>query len=125
VAAVRRDIDVLYGVFSLHTHQVSMPVNPRAGIAPENVNLAPSPTHPQEFSDLAYRMAELSKPRDPARPSWRPSGAEHPQGQRSLDLPLASAPSRDLVGIEMGAWDRDDSRSTRALIGREMNVRPL
>src|SRR5262249_500804 len=35
----RRDVPVLYGVFSLHNHQVSMPVDPRAPIAPESVNL--------------------------------------------------------------------------------------
>jgi carbonic anhydrase len=56
------EIEVLYGVFSLHNHQVSMPVDPRAAIAPENVNLAYAPTNPREFYTIAVRMADLLKP---------------------------------------------------------------
>jgi carbonic anhydrase len=60
--AAKWEIEVLYGVFSLHNHQVSMPVNPRSPITPENVNLAYAPTNPREFHAIATRMAELLKP---------------------------------------------------------------
>ena len=56
------EIEVLYAVFSLHNHQVSMPVNPHAPVLPENVNLAYAPTNPKEFNTLAVRMAEMLKP---------------------------------------------------------------
>jgi carbonic anhydrase len=56
------EVEVLYGVFSLLNHQVSMPVNPRCGVAPENVNLAYAPTNPREFHTMAVRMAELLRP---------------------------------------------------------------
>jgi carbonic anhydrase len=59
--AAKWEIEVLYGVFSLHNHQVSMPVNPRSPVAPENVNLAHAPTNPREFQTMAVRMAELLK----------------------------------------------------------------
>jgi carbonic anhydrase len=60
--AAKWEIEVLYAVFSLHNHQVSMPVNPGAPIAPENVNLAYAPTNPREFNTMAVRMADLLKP---------------------------------------------------------------
>jgi carbonic anhydrase len=60
--AAKWEIEVLYAVFSLHNHQVSMPVNPRAPITPENVNLAHAPTNPREFYTIAVRMADLLKP---------------------------------------------------------------
>jgi carbonic anhydrase len=60
--AAKWEIEVLYGVFSLHNHQVSMPVNPRSPITPENVNLAYAPTNPREFHMMAVRMAELLRP---------------------------------------------------------------
>jgi carbonic anhydrase len=56
------EIEVLYGVFNLHNHQVCMPSNPRAGHAPEHVRLAFAPTNPREFFNLAVQMAELLKP---------------------------------------------------------------
>lgn len=56
------EIEVLYGVFSLLNHQVSMPVNPRAPVHPDNVNLAYAPTNPREFSTIASGMADLLKP---------------------------------------------------------------
>jgi carbonic anhydrase len=59
--AGKSEIKVLYGVFSLHNHQVSMPVNPWAPVAPENVNLAYAPTNPREFNTIALQMAELLK----------------------------------------------------------------
>ena len=61
--AAKWEIEVLYAVFSLHNHQVSMPVDPRAPVSPENVNLAYAPTNPKEFRTMAVRMAELLKPK--------------------------------------------------------------
>ncbi len=60
--AAKWEIEVLYGVFSLLNHQVSMPVNPRAPVHPDNVNLAYAPTNPREFSTIASSMADLLKP---------------------------------------------------------------
>jgi carbonic anhydrase len=56
------EIEVLYGVFNLHNHQVSMPVDPQAPMAPENVNLAFAPTNPREFSRIATDMARVYMP---------------------------------------------------------------
>jgi len=56
------EIEVLYAVFSLHNHQVSMPVNPHAAVSPDSVNLAYAPTNPKEFNTIAVRMAEMLKP---------------------------------------------------------------
>jgi carbonic anhydrase len=102
VASSGRSIEVLYGVYSLHTHQVSMPVNPRAAIAPENVNLAAAPAHPQEFNDLACRIAQLSKQRNGARSD----GGDSP-------------------GNGLNLRERNAARHPRDLIGWEMNSRPL
>jgi carbonic anhydrase len=102
VAGAGRNIEVLFGVYSLHTHQVSMPVNPRAAIAPENVNLAVAPAHPQEFHDLARRVAELSKPR---------AGGRSDRG--------------DSIGTEPTTRERNGAQPSRDLIGWELNSRPL
>lgn len=53
------EIEVLYGVHNIRTHQVSMPVNPLAPRDDENVRLALAPTNPNEFHQLARHMAEL------------------------------------------------------------------
>ena len=73
--AAKWEIEVLYGVLSLHNHQVSMPVNPRAPIHPDNVNLAYAPTNPREFAAIASRMAELLKPApsEPVKSSENPA----------------------------------------------------
>jgi carbonic anhydrase len=60
--AGKRHIDVLYGVFNLGNHQVSMPIDPGAGFSPEKVNLAHAPTHAHEFHDLAVKLARILKP---------------------------------------------------------------
>ncbi len=57
------EIEVLYGVFNLHNHQVVMPVNPFAGVSLEDVRLAYAPTNPREFSAIALQMAEILLPR--------------------------------------------------------------
>jgi carbonic anhydrase len=56
------EIEVLYGVFNLRNHQVSMPPDPRAPASHDNVLLAYSPTNPREFGALAEQMAELLRP---------------------------------------------------------------
>jgi carbonic anhydrase len=53
------EIEVLYGVFNLKNHQVSMPVDPGAPVSAENVHLEYAPSNPREFKDLANRMAEI------------------------------------------------------------------
>lgn len=55
------EIEVLYGVFSLHNHQVSMPYDPGAPPSDDNVRLAYAPANPREFHALAIQMAELLK----------------------------------------------------------------
>ncbi|HVU86804.1 MAG TPA: carbonic anhydrase [Pirellulales bacterium] len=60
--AGRWEIEVLYAVYSLHNHQVMMPVDPQAPPSDENVRLAYAPTNPREFNALAIRMAEILKP---------------------------------------------------------------
>ena len=59
--AAKWEIEVLYGVFSLHNHQVSMPVDPGAPVGAEHVNLAHAPTNPKDFHTLAIGLAELLK----------------------------------------------------------------
>ena len=56
------EIEVLYGVHNIRSHQVCMPVDPSAPRCDENVHLASSPTNPKEFYALAIRMAEILKP---------------------------------------------------------------
>jgi len=60
--AAKWEIEVLYGVFNLNTHQVSMPVNPGATAADDNVNLVYAPQNPREFKNLAIRMAQILHP---------------------------------------------------------------
>jgi carbonic anhydrase len=125
VASASGNIDVLYGVFSLRNHQVSMPVDPRAAIAPENVNLAQAPANPQEFHDLAYRMAELCKPPGMARLAGIASSGA---GARVLQVPApqpASRPASDPPAREQKPRESNGEGSPRDLIGWEMNSRPL
>jgi carbonic anhydrase len=65
--AAKWEIEVLYGVFNLNTHQVSMPVNPAALACDDNVNLVYAPQNPREFRNLAVRMAEILHPDAQAR----------------------------------------------------------
>ena len=55
------EIEVLYGVHDIRTHQVCMPISPDAIRRDENVRLAVAPTNPAEFRALAVQMAELLK----------------------------------------------------------------
>jgi carbonic anhydrase len=67
--AGRWEIEVLYGVYNLFNHQVSMPNDPLAPASDPNVRLAHAPTNPREFQDLARQMAEILKPRAEDRES--------------------------------------------------------
>jgi carbonic anhydrase len=66
--AGRWEIEVLYGVYNLFNHQVSMPNNPKARPSDSNVRLAHAPTNPREFQSLARQMAELLKDGDEPAP---------------------------------------------------------
>jgi carbonic anhydrase len=59
--AGRWEIEVLYGVYNLFNHQVSMPNNPQAPPSDTNVRLAHAPANPREFQSLARQMAEILK----------------------------------------------------------------
>jgi carbonic anhydrase len=67
------EIEVLFGVFNLHNHQVSMPVIPDAPVSDENVHLAYAPTNPREFKALAQQMAQLLKVKYLPTPNGTPS----------------------------------------------------
>ncbi len=61
----KSDIQVVFGCYNLHTHQVSMP--PASfRLAHQDVerpvNLAYAPTHPREFDAMALQLAELLHP---------------------------------------------------------------
>lgn len=125
VDAANWNIEVLFGVFSLHNHQVSMPVNPRAAIAAENVNLASAPTRPQEFNDLAYRMAELSKPQGMARVARTLPNGDIARDQPAPDSQRVERAASGLLGGELNVRDGNGVRPSRDLIGWELNSRPL
>lgn len=59
----KTEVQVLYGVYNLHTHQVSLPP---PGVdfdgSADHVNLAYAPTHPREFDVLAQEMARRLLP---------------------------------------------------------------
>ena len=61
-ATGRWEIEVIYGVYNLFNHQVTMPHNPFVAPSDKNVNLAHAPTNPREFTSLALQMAEILKP---------------------------------------------------------------
>ncbi|MHB1559219.1 MAG: hypothetical protein ACYC61_17330, partial [Isosphaeraceae bacterium] len=67
--AGRWEIEVLYGVYNLSNHQVSMPNNPKAPPSDENVRLAHAPTNPREFQILACQMAEILRDGTGTHPS--------------------------------------------------------
>lgn len=62
----RSEIQVLYGVYNLFTHQVRMPpVGNRKEEESAPVNLAYAPTHPRELDALAVEMASRLRPMEP------------------------------------------------------------
>jgi carbonic anhydrase len=56
------EIEVLYAVHNIRSHQVCMPVDPAASFADKNVRLALAPTNPKDFHALAMKMAEILAP---------------------------------------------------------------
>jgi carbonic anhydrase len=82
--AGRWEIDVLYGVYNLFNHQVSMPNNPVAPATDSNVRLAHAPANPREFQALARQMAEILRPEAQGR------------GAASVENGLAMVPSMDV-----------------------------
>jgi carbonic anhydrase len=56
------EIEVLYGVYNLFTHQVCMPPDPKSRPELNLTNLAHAPTNPREFNALAVLMAERLRP---------------------------------------------------------------
>jgi carbonic anhydrase len=61
--AAKWEIEVLYGVYNLFTHRVSLPVHPRASANGAEINLSYSPSNPKDFNALAVRVAEYLKDR--------------------------------------------------------------
>ncbi len=56
------DVEVLYGVYDIRTHQVCMPIHPGEpgdDPDPEHVTLVSAPSHPREFAALATELAGL------------------------------------------------------------------
>ena len=88
------EIDVLYSVYNLFNHQVSMPNNPMAAPTDENVRLVQSPANPRDFRALAVQMAELLKPTadapidcPPRRPMLADDGQAGCAGNESEGVP--------------------------------------
>jgi len=88
--AAKWEIEVLYGVHNIRTHQVVMPVDPNAALKDENGTLAYAPTNPREFAALAIQMAQILLPRgedNRAKPAGNGQSAistliEHEHGQK-------------------------------------------
>jgi carbonic anhydrase len=87
--AGRGEIEVLYGVYNLFNHQVSMPNDPLAPATDPNVRLAHAPTNPREFQDLARLMAEILKPR----------AEDHESVDGNGKLPISSVAADDAKSL--------------------------
>lgn len=59
--AAKWEIEVLYGVYNLFTHRVSLPLHPGAGANDLDVLLSYAPTNPREFNTLAIHVSEFLK----------------------------------------------------------------
>ncbi len=75
--AAKWEIEVLYGVHNIRTHQVTMPVDPNADLKDENVKLAYAPTNPREFAALAIQMGEILKPSANTAPLASEGNGQH------------------------------------------------
>jgi carbonic anhydrase len=91
--AGKRNLEVYYGVINILTHQVTMPVDPRAPYSPEAGNLAPAPASPTQFHDLASRMAETLRPKSLAPGK----GHSHSGDRASSTAGRAAAKSDSLI----------------------------
>lgn len=68
------EIDVLFGVYDVRTHQVCMPIHPGEALVPENVNLACAPSHPREFAGLAAQQAAILRRPGPSESAPKSAG---------------------------------------------------
>jgi carbonic anhydrase len=59
--AAKWEIEVLYGVYNLFTHHVSLPIHTAPEVVDTDVALSYAPTNPREFNTLAIRVAEFLK----------------------------------------------------------------
>ncbi len=66
-----KEIEVLYGVFNMVTHQVRMPADPRAPRGEPHVNLAHAPRGASGVTNIAELMAEIVRPKHVKR--YRPA----------------------------------------------------
>lgn len=78
------EVEVLYGVYNLYTHQVCMPHDPGAKAANLTTNLALAPTNPRDFNTLALLMAERLRPRAGDPGSAGPQPQENGQSREGL-----------------------------------------
>jgi carbonic anhydrase len=92
------DVEVLYGVFNLQNHQVSMPPDPKAPVDPSNVRLAYAPSNPRDFLNLAMQMAEIQRPPSDSASSIGPTGRFN--GQPLSES--ADAPRSDSIDVGPG-----------------------
>ncbi len=56
------EIEVLYGVYNLFNHKVTMPIDLHHHADHQPLGLAYAPTNPRDFSTLAYRLGEMLRP---------------------------------------------------------------
>jgi carbonic anhydrase len=95
------EIEVLFGVYNLFNHQVSMPNNPLAPASDQNVGLAHAPGNPREFHTLAVQMATILQPGAGAsiNPLTPPTAPMPPANRRSRrkapEDPMLSNPSSE------------------------------
>ena len=91
--AAKWEIEVFYGVHNIRTHQVCMPVDPKAERSDDNVRLAPAPTNPREFHALALQMAGiLRKVGDP-----KAVAGQTPADGKEVAPPVDPGPTRELT----------------------------
>jgi carbonic anhydrase len=93
-------LEVYYGVFNILTHQVTMPVDPRAPFSPDAVNLAPAPTSPAQFHDLASRMAEILMRDSLAPGKVRSQPGERPSSNVAIQTDSLILHGDDHLGME-------------------------
>ena len=83
--AAKWEIEVLYGVHNIRTHQVTTLVDPKSTPHDEAVKLAYAPNNPREFAALSAQMAEI----------LRPIGESKPAANEGNGQPVAIHPAAD------------------------------
>lgn len=89
--AAKWEIEVLYGVFNLATHQVCMPVDPGASPSVDLVHLAYAPTNPRDFNVLANRIAQIHHPDSRMRADAADAAKARANGAEASGDPAAVA----------------------------------